>query len=46
LHIVKDRNNRTNSHYMQLILDTQRAPVAGGEAICRSLKENNADKRR
>jgi len=49
LRIVKDRNDRSNSNYKQIILDTQRAPAAGGYAIClqlcRSLKENSADKR-
>jgi len=47
-------NDRSNFNYMQLILDTQRhcAPAAGMYAyviclqLCRSLKENNADKRR
>jgi len=47
--IVKGRNDRSNSNYKQIILDTQRAPAAGGYAIClqlcRSLKENSADKR-
>jgi len=47
LYIVQDPNHRSHSKYMQLILDTERAPAAGGYMICLQLwllKQNDADK--